>query len=209
MEGAACCRLPALVDRLPPLRRLGPRHRQPHPRAARPRPPGRRTDRRAVGRRDRLPVHPRRGTVGRESRGWDHAKKVNGRKRHIAVDTLGLLLAVPVTPASRQDRVAAVHLLRRAHSASPRLSHLWADGAYTGAFTITAQEQHGVIVEIVQRPDAATGFTVLRRRRVVERTLAWITRHRRCARDHERHLIHHTAFIHWAAIRLMSLHLTR
>jgi transposase len=146
-------------------------------------------------------------TVRKHSRGWDAGKKVNGRKRHIAVDTMGLLLAVLVTPASTQDRAAAPRLLRLLRATGRRLRHVWADGGYTG-HSIDDARKLGLRMQIVQRLHTHT-FTVLPRRWVVERTLAWITRHRRCARDYERHPTHHTAFTQWAMIRIHTRRLTR
>jgi transposase len=143
-------------------------------------------------------------TVDKTSRGYDAGKKVNGRKRHIAVDTLGLLLAVLVTPASTQDRVAAPFLLRRLRTAAGnRLALVWADGGYTGTLLQHAWRTFGLVIQIVKRPELSQ-FTVLPRRWVVERTLAWITNHRRCARDHERLPHHHEAMIRWAMIRITS-----
>ncbi len=120
-------------------------------------------------------------TVGKATRGFDAGRKVQGRKRHIVVDSVGLLLAVLVTPASTQDRVAARSLLRRLRdTAGGRVSLVWADGGYTGTLLDWARTTLGLVVEIVQRPQLSM-FTVLPRRWVVERTLAWITGHRRCA----------------------------
>ena len=147
-------------------------------------------------------------TVSRDSRGWDNAKKVNGRKRHIAVDTQGLPLAVMVTPASTQDRAAAWPLLTHLRHTNTRARHVWADGGYSGYPVETATDLDFTI-EIVNRPRNHPGFVVLPRRWVVERTLAWITRHRRCVRDYERTMTHHEAFIHWAITRILTLRLTR
>ncbi|MGX7826541.1 IS5 family transposase [Actinokineospora sp. 24-640] len=103
-------------------------------------------------------------TVGKTTRGYDAGKKVPGRKRHVVVDTLGLLLAVLVTPASTQDRVAARSLLRRMRdTAGGRIALLWADGGYTGTLLDWARKTLGLVVEIVRRPDLPT-FTVLPRR---------------------------------------------
>jgi transposase len=148
-------------------------------------------------------------TVSRATRGWDGGKKVAGRKRHIVVDTMGLLLAVLVTPASTQDRVAARSLLRRLRdTAGKRVSLVWADGGYTGTLLDWARKTLGLVVEIVKRPDLPT-FTVLPRRWVVERTFAWITGHRRCVRDYERLRHHHEAMVRWAMIRITIRRLTQ
>ncbi|MCC8249775.1 transposase [Saccharothrix luteola] len=148
-------------------------------------------------------------TVGRATRGWNGGKKVAGRKRHIVVDTLGLLSAVLVPPASTQDRVAARNLLRRMRAtAGVRVWLVWADGAYTGPMADWARRTLRVVIEIVQRPQLPY-FTVLPRRWVVERTLAWITGHRRCVRDYERLPRHHEAMVRWAMIRITSRLLTQ
>jgi transposase len=148
-------------------------------------------------------------TVSRATRGYDAGKKVQGRKRHIVVDTVGFLLAVLVTPASTPDRVAARHLLpRAATTAGDRLRLVWADGGYTGTLLDWARTTLDLIVQIVRRPDLPR-FTVLPRRWVVERTLAWITRHRRCVRDYERHPHHHEAMVRWAMIRITTRRLTQ
>jgi transposase len=142
-------------------------------------------------------------TVGHATRGYDAGKKVNGRKRHIAVDTLGLLLTVLVTPASTQDRVAARCLLRRLRAGGTRARLVWADGGYTGTLLDRARTTLALVVEIVKRSDLP-GFTVLPRRWVVERTPARITGHRRCVRDYERLPHHHEAMVRWAMIRITS-----
>ncbi|MFQ6271137.1 IS5 family transposase [Kutzneria viridogrisea] len=148
-------------------------------------------------------------TVGRATRGWDAGKKVNGRKRHIVVDTVGFVLAVLVTPASIQDRVAArALLLRLGATVGDRIRLVWADGGYTGTLLDWARQALGVVVEIVKRPDLPH-FTVLPRRWVVERSLAWITGHRRCVRDYERLPHHHEAMVRWAMIRITSRRLTQ
>ena len=148
-------------------------------------------------------------TVPRSSRGWDAAKKVNGRKRHIAVDTSGLLLEVLVTPASTQDRDAARPLLFNLHRARRRIRLAWADGGYAGKLLPWAATYLKLTVEIVRRPEGLHAFQVLPRRWVVERTLAWITSYRRCARDYERLPAHHEAMVLWAMITLMTRRLAR
>jgi len=142
-------------------------------------------------------------TVPKASQGWDNAKKVNGRKRHIAVDTAGLVLAVVVTAASVQDRDAAKPLLWNLARACTRLRLAWADAGYAGKLTSWAAASLKITVEIVRRRDAHA-FEVLPRRWVVERTLAWITSHRRCARDYERLPASHEAMVLWAMIALMT-----
>jgi transposase len=148
-------------------------------------------------------------TVGKPSRGWDAAKKVNGRKRHVAVDTMGLLLVVLVTAASVQDRDAARPLLWRLRASYRGIRLCWADAGYAGKLVAWAAAVLHLAVEIVRkRPDQST-FEVLPRRWVVERTLAWISKHRRCVRDYERLPAHHAAMVTWAMIAVMTRRLAR
>lgn len=147
--------------------------------------------------------------VWRASRGYDAGKKINGRKRHIAVDTLGLLICVLVTAASVQDRDGARPLLDSLAQGCRRIRLVWADGGYAGKLLDWARDTLRITVQIVKRSDDMTGFVVLPRRWVVERTLAWITRHRRCARDYEALPAHHEAMVRWAMIRITSRRLTR
>ena len=134
----------------------------------------------------------------------------NGRKRHLLVDTLGLLIAVVITPANTQDRDAAVRLLRNARARGRCLLQLiWADSAYHGDWAGWALRALGIVIEIVRRCDDTAGFKVLPRRWVVERTNAWITRRRRCARDYERLPSQHAAMVEWAAILMMTRRLAR
>lgn len=146
------------------------------------------------------------GVVPAATSGFDSWKKVNGRKRHLLVDTLGLLIAVIVTPASAADRDAAPLLLARARRRGrARLALAWADNGYHGSYQDWSARELGITVEIVDR-DAlgkgrkGNGFQVLPRRWVVERTNAWISRRRRCARDYERLPGHHAAMVQVAAI---------
>ncbi len=143
-------------------------------------------------------------TVWRGSRGYDAGKKINGRKRHIAVDTVGLLICVLVTAASVQDRDGARPLLAKMAAACERVRLVWADGGYAGKLLDWARDTLHLRVQIVKRSDDQVGFVVLPRRWVVERTLAWITRHRRCARDYEALPAHHEAMVCWAMIRITS-----
>ena len=147
--------------------------------------------------------------VARSSRGYDAGKKVQGRKRHIAVDTIGLLLTVLVTAASVQDRDAAKPLLWNLRKAFPSVKLAWADGGYAGKLVTWAKTALKLTVEIVRRPDDLHTFQVLPRRWVVERTLAWITRHRRTVRDYERLPAHHETYIYWSMIIVMTRRLAR
>jgi transposase len=141
-------------------------------------------------------------TVPRASRGWDNAKKVNGRKRHIAVDTIGLVLDVVITAASVQDREAARPLLWNLHRACRHVRLVWADAGYTGKLATWAATLK-ITLQIVSKRDPHT-FEVLPRRWVVERTFAWISKHRRTTRDYEHLPASHEAMILWAMIALMT-----
>ncbi len=147
-------------------------------------------------------------TVGAGTRGFDAGKKINGRKRHIAVDTVGLLICVLVTSADIQDRTAARHLLARLKHHCPSVRHLWADSGYTGTLIDWARSLFGVTIDIVAKLAGQVGFVVLHRRWVVERSLAWINQHRRCVRDYERLPEHHEAIVRWAMIHTTSKRLT-
>jgi len=144
-------------------------------------------------------------TVPRATRGWDNAKKVNGRKRHIAVDTMGLVLAVVITAASVQDRDAARPLLWNLHRGSRRIRLIWADSVYAGKLSPWAASMK-MTLQIVARHQAHT-FEILPRRWVVERTFAWISKHRRTVRDYETLPASHEAMILWAMTALMATRL--
>ncbi|WP_346767450.1 transposase [Streptomyces sp. C1-2] len=103
-------------------------------------------------------------TVALTSRGFDADKKINGRKRHLLTDTLGLLLAVLVAPASTTDRDAARLLLPAARGRFGRLARVWADGSYTGHLVDWSAAQLDVVLDIVRRSDDICGFQVLSRR---------------------------------------------
>jgi len=137
-------------------------------------------------------------------RGYDAGKKVKGRKRHLVVDTLGLLIAVLVGPADVQDYTAAREVLRRAKARFPRLKLLWADGSYANAYLPEwAVIALSFVLDIVLRPLQAVGFVVLHRRWVVERTFAWLCRNRRLSKDYERSPAISEAMIYLAMIKLM------
>lgn len=126
-----------------------------------------------------------------------------GRKRHVLTDTLGLLLAVVVHPASVQDRDGAEAVLREARRLFPFLERVIADAGYQGPRMAAAVARTGAwTLEIVRRCDQHR-FVVLPKRWIVERTLAWISRNRRLARDYERHARKAVAFVRLAMIRLM------
>ena len=149
--------------------------------------------------------------IARTRRGYDAGKKINGTKRHIAVDALGLLLTVLVTAASVQDRDAAKPLLWNLRKAFPSVKLAWADGGYAGKLVTWAagKLKPKLKLEIVRRPDDLHTFQVLPRRWVVERTLSWITRHRRTVRDYERLPAHHETYVYWAMIIIMTRRLAR
>jgi transposase len=148
-------------------------------------------------------------TVGKPTRGYDGGKKVDGRKRHIATDTLGLLLVVMVTAASLQDRPAAKLLLDRLRQTHHRIRLIWADGGYSGTLVEWAKTTWNITVDIVKKIAGQTTFVVLPRRWVVERSFSWITRARRNVRDYERLPEHSEAFINWSMITMMTRRLTR
>ena len=137
-------------------------------------------------------------------RGYDAGKKVRGRKRHLLVDTLGLLLAVVVLPADVQDRDGAKVLLAQVRRCLPRLELIWADGAYAGALVDWVRYRCGWVLQTVLRPVGVKGFVVLPRRWVVERTFAWLNRCRRLSKDYERQSQTMETWVHIAMIRLMS-----
>jgi putative transposase len=148
-------------------------------------------------------------TVAKTSRGYDAGKKVNGRKRHIVVDTTGLLLIIMVTAGAVQDRDAARTLLWALRTCFTGVIRIWADAGYAGQLVDWAIDTLGLAVDIVRKLTDQVGFQVLHRRWVVERTLSWITRCRRTVRDYERHPEHHAAMVQWAMVIVMTRRLAR
>jgi transposase len=133
-------------------------------------------------------------TVGKGRRGYDAGKKINGVKRHVAVDALGLLLVVMVTAASVQDRDGAFRLLTLVRERFSTIRLVWADGGYAGRLVTWAAKVIRLTVTIVKRSDDVKRFAVLPRRWVIERTLGWLTGNRRLVRDQgttDRHLPSH------------------
>jgi putative transposase len=128
---------------------------------------------------------------------------VKGRKRHILVDTIGLLLTVVVHAANIQDRDGAKLVLDKTRGKFPRLALIWADGGYAGKLIERVKETCGWLLEIVKRSDDVQGFVVLPRRWVVERTFGWLGRCRRLSKDDEEHTASSEAMIHLAMIQLM------
>jgi transposase len=148
-------------------------------------------------------------TVGAATRGYDAAKRINGRKRHLVVDSLGLLLTVIVTAASVQDRDGAFRLLALLRQRFSTITVVWADGGYAGRLVSWACQVLALTVTIVKRSDDTTGFAVLPRRWVVERTFGWLLRYRRLIRDYERRLDPHEAMVPWATVTIMTRKLAR
>jgi putative transposase len=157
--------------------------------------------------------------------GYDGAKRVNGRKRHLLVDTLGLVIKVHLTAADVGDRDGAVELLGRLDRRRfPRLRHGWADGGYRGPFLDWTQKHRGIAFEVVKRSDGGrqqrwlppgatppivSPFAVVPRRWVVERTFAWLGRFRRLSKDYEHLTATSEAVIYLAMTRLLVRRLTR
>jgi transposase len=147
-------------------------------------------------------------TVAKASRGFDGGKKINGRKRHIAVDTCGLLLIVLVTGAGVQDREGGRILLWALAACFRRVRMVWVDGGYSGG-PVTFGTTLGLVVQVVAKLAGQVGFKVLPRRWVVERTFSWINRCRRTVRDYERLPEHHAAMVQWAMVIVMTRRLAR
>ena len=138
-------------------------------------------------------------------RGFDAGKKVKGRKRHIVTDTVGHLVAAEVQAADVQDRDGAVPLLASIRWLYPWLRHLFADGAYAGDKLAAALAALGCwTLEIIKRSDARVGFEPLPRRWVVERTLAWLSRNRRLAKDFEASVTSAKAWLMIASVKLLT-----
>ena len=142
--------------------------------------------------------------------GYDAGKKVKGRKRHIVTDTNGNLVHAVVHTADIQDRDGAPLVLGKIVDRFPWLRHLFADGAYTGEKLKDALAAFGQwTIEIVKRSDTAKGFELLPRRWVVERTLAWLNRNRRLAKDFERTIASATAWLFIASVQLLTRRIAR
>jgi transposase len=138
-------------------------------------------------------------------RGFDAGKKIKGRKRHIITDTDGRLVGAIVHGAEVQDRDGAVPLLASIRSSFPRLRHVFADAGYAGAKLETALAKLGRwTVEIVKRPHRTEGFTLLPRRWVVERTIAWLNRNRRLAKDFEASIESALAWLMIASVKFLT-----
>ncbi|MGW0315136.1 IS5 family transposase [Streptomyces flavidovirens] len=147
--------------------------------------------------------------VGSDSRGFDGGKLINGRKPHVVVDTLGLLLGAMVTAADTGDRAAAQVLLEQVADAHHRLALIWADGGYTGSLIEYCLATLAPALAIAKRSDDHKGFVVLPKRWIVERLFAHLMRTRRLARDYERRTTSAEAMIYWPMILLMARHPAR
>src|SRR5262245_12696365 len=143
-------------------------------------------------------------------RGFDAAKKVKGRKRHIATDADGSLLEVIVLPANVQDNHGAVPLLRAVGQRFPKLRHVFADRVYRGQRLLNALADMGEwTIDIITRAQTFGTFKPEPRRWAVERTFAWLGRNRRLAKDFERTIASETAWVLLASIKLLTRRLAR
>lgn len=142
-------------------------------------------------------------------RGFDGAKKVDGVKRHVLVDSGGVLIAAVVTPANVQDRAAFPKLLRMAKRVAPTIAHVWVDKGYTGSTVSDAAAKAGLSVDVVSGPKPGHGFIVQSRRWVVERTNGRINHCRRLDRHYEVTLDAHEGFLILSQIALLLRRLDR
>jgi putative transposase len=151
-----------------------------------------------------------RTAEGGEERGYDAGKKITGRKRHIAVDTLGLLLAVVVHAADCQDQTGGWWVMEKLHEKFRRLKVVFGDAAYGRAdLPAWVLGTFGWILQTVLRPVGLKGFVVLPKRWIVERTFAWLARYRRHGKDYEKTTASSEAFTYIAMISLMSKRLAK
>jgi putative transposase len=148
-------------------------------------------------------------TDQRGERGYDAGKQITGRKRHLLVDTLGLILVVVVLAAQIQDRDGAIMVLLRAKRRFGRLRLVWADGGYRGRLVRWTAVTCGWVLQIVKRNDAQRGFVVLPKRWIVERTFGWLNKWRRLSKDYEVLPQTSEALIQVAMITLMVQRLAR
>ncbi len=140
--------------------------------------------------------------VSGESRGYDAGKKIKGVKRHIAVDTMGLILAVAIQSASVQDRDGAKEVIKQLKANWKRVVKMFADGGYRGQLIEWSKQEMQIDLEIVKRNELSK-FEVLPKRWVVERTLSWLDTNRRNSKFYERLDETGVAMIYWSAIRIM------
>ena len=144
-----------------------------------------------------------RGTLVPGLRGYDANKKVKGRKRHLLVDTLGLVMKVKVTPADVQDRDGARLLLKALPGTAKCLRKIWVDAAYRGKLMEWVASKFKFHLEVVAKEKGTKGFQILARRWIVERTFGWLSAQRRLSKDYERLMETSEAFIYIAMTHLM------
>ena len=137
-------------------------------------------------------------------RGYDAGKKINGRKRHLVTDTIGLPLNLALHAANLQDRDGLAQACRWIKRRFPWLQCLFADAGYQGPVAASNAADAGLKLEIVKRPPHAEGFEVIPKRWVIERTFGWLGRNRRLAKDFERLIEHSSAMVVVAIIQLLA-----
>lgn len=142
-------------------------------------------------------------------RGYDAGKRIKGRRRHILVDTMGLLLFAMVLTANIQDRDGAKLLFEKVKERFPRLRLIWADGGYAGKLVDWVKQFCHWVLEIVKRSDDVKGFVLLPHRWIVERTFGWLNRWRRLSKDYERLPETEEAIIYAAMSKIMVKRLAR
>ncbi len=140
--------------------------------------------------------------VSSEDKGFDAGKKIKGIKRHIIVDTLGLILAVVIQSASVQDRDGAVDVVEKLCESWKKIVKIFADGGYRGQLINTIKTKFKIELETIKRNELHT-FKILPKRWIVERTFAWIDTNRRNSKNYERHNNTSVAMVHLSAIRIM------
>ena len=150
-----------------------------------------------------------KGTLVPGLRGYDANKKVKGRKRHLLVDTLGLIMNAKVTTADIQDRDGARLLMKRLPGTAKCLRKIWVDAAYRGKLVDWVASHFKFKLEVVAKDKGQRGFHVLPRRWVVERTFGWLSAQRRLSKDYERLIETSEAFIYIAMTHLMLKRVSR